>query len=472
MDFNCYFVAMKPLLLILCLPLALFLHAQEKFYEEPIGWRGSDIELHTISDHDKHQNCLFLCNDDSVRAFVLNNQKTIIQRFYLNRLKGEDFLGGFMKDGKVYAYFQSSGGGDLHRWVLDIAEGVGNDTLLPFAMRHERAVEQINCGDHFLYFTANRKASQFAIYDFREGNVVDTLHYQFEEGVWKALTHLDGGLSREMNVICVDPDDLLNPDMAHIPNKLYWRRDSLFLLMNGLEEGVTAVYSFDMRNKKVDVRKITHNNVLKLDPPLTDYVDNSMLLDDRLYFVSAEDAKLNVQVRDFYSGRLLKQFTAVRDSEIAFKNTPIIQEGSFYHPGGRELGKTRQLIRKMVSGTAVLLAMGQDSGRVELTVGAWQHMASNGPMGPFARPGLNLFISPTSLLHPSNIRSSRFKMLVDGTSFEHVPGSVAMDISDRIEEYTKGVSIPSKGESLFSNNGRPVYAYYSRDAHSIVLSGF
>jgi len=464
---------MKILLFLLALPVALSVSAQDKFFEEPIGWRGKSIELHTISDHDKQRSCLFLCNDDSIRVFLLDTKEAVVQHWYLNRLKEEQFLGGFIKGGKVYAFLQASAGiSDLHVWTLDIADGIGDDYTVPFAMRHERAVEEVSAGDHFLFMTANKKASQFAIYDFGENKTCDTLHYQFEDGIWKALTTFDGGFSREMAVLKVDPDEKMNPDMAHVPNKLYWMRDTLFLLMNKYQKGVTAVFSFDMRGKKVDFRKITHNNAQTFDPEHS-YVDNSMLLNGRLYFVSAEDNRLNVQVRDFYSGSLLKEYSAARDDDITFKNTPIIQEGSFYHPGARELAKTRQLLRKMVSGNAVLLVTPEDSGRVCLTIGAWQQMQRGGGFGgPMMMPGAPVFTSPGVFFRSTTVRSSRFKMLVDSASLQYVPGDMPSDIGDRIEQYTEKVSIPPAGETLFRNGGNYIYAYYNRDEHKIMLTKF
>ena len=451
--------------------------AQVKFFEEEIGWRGKSIELHTIADRDKQQNCLFLCNNDSIRAFVLDGKRNVVQHFYFNRLQDEQFLGGFIKDGKVQVFLQGSGAiSDLHVWVLDIAGGTGDDYIVPFAMRHERAVEEFSCGDHFLFFSVNRKASQFAIYDFREGKRCDTLHYTFQEGVWQALTAFNGGWSRELDVVKIDPEAEMNPDMAHIPNKLYWMHDSLFLLMNNYVRGVTAVFSFDLHTRKVDFRSIQHNNAHTMDPPLVDYVDNSMLLDDKLYFVSAEDAGLDVQVRSFYSGALLKEYEVKRDEEITWKNTPIVQEGSYYKKGPRELGKTRQLVRKMVNGSAVLMANREDSGRVGVTVGAWQRMSSGGPgfgMGTMMMAGsVPVFVSTGVFFRSNSIRSSRFKMVLDSASLEHVPGEITGDIGEKIERYTDGISIPPEGENLFVNAGTYVYAYYNRDEHKLMLSSF
>ena len=70
------------------------------------------------------------------------------------------------------------------------------------------------------------------------------------------------------------------------------------------------------------------------------------------------------------------------------------------------------------------------------------------------------------------IRSSRFKMQLDSTSLQHIPGEISGGIGDRIEQYTDGISIPPAGEILLRNSGKYVYAYYNRDEHKIMLVDF
>jgi len=470
----------KWLILLWAIPIALRLSAQQKFFEEPIGWHGKNIELHTISDRGNLQHCLFLMNSDSVRVFLMDNNQTVVQRFYIPRTGGEDFMGGFIRDKKIYAFFQGgSGGSDLHGWTLDIVGGTSGDFNFPFAMKHERAVEQINCGDHFLFFSVNRKASQFTIYDFLDDKRCDTLSYQFEPKVWKALTSVRGMWNRDMNVTEIDPDGECSTEMAKTPNKIYWMKDTLFLLMNHYEKGVTTVFSFDIRGRQVGFRRIVHNNAQTLNPPLEDYVDNSMLLDDKLYFVSAESGKLNLQIRDFHSGRMVREYTAKRDEDIAFKNSPIIQEGGAYsRHETRELGKTRQLLRKMTDGSALIVARREDSGRVGLTIGSYKKVTNNGYAAGYFAPvtaigelaivtykGFTFFRGDWS-------KSARFKTLLDTTNYEHMNSDTDSEITERVEDYTKDVSIPPAGENLFRNSGKYVYAYYNRDEHKLMLVNF
>lgn len=465
---------MKLLLLLLCLPVALSLHAQEKIYEEAVGWRGEDIEMHTISDSGKTMHCLFLSNIDSMRGFLLDEKLSIVQHFAFRLLKKEAFRGGFIKDGKVNVFLQSSGADhDLHVWVLDIAGGGTTDYTIPFGQRHQVAVDQISCGDHFLYFTVNKKSSVFAIYDFRGGQRYDTLYYHFEDRVWLALNKWFGPGIREMNVAIVDPDDPMNPRVAAVPNKLYLVGDSLFLLMNHGEMGVTWVYSFDLRSKNVSFRKIVQNNARIWDPPLELYKDNSILLDGKLYFVSAQDTQLCVQVRDFYSGKRLATYTAHQDETIAFKNTPIVS--GFDQEKVRQLKNTHDLLWEMIYGDAIIMATHEDSGRVGLVVGAWNNKYYGGPgivppgtllFTPFVIAGTAVFID-----YLRTVRNPRFKMLLDSVTFQHVAGGVPPDPEDRIERLTKDIKIPPQGENLFGHAGIQVLAYYDARTREMVLMG-
>jgi hypothetical protein len=46
------------------------LSAQEVIYSEVIGWKGNDIELHTIPDKLGQQHAMFLVREDSIRDFL------------------------------------------------------------------------------------------------------------------------------------------------------------------------------------------------------------------------------------------------------------------------------------------------------------------------------------------------------------------------------------------------------------------
>lgn len=467
----------QSLVLLFILSMARPLSAQNKIYEETIGWRGKNIELHTISGRNKQENCVFLLNFDSVRLFYLDNTATVIRQFGVRRKLGEKLLGGFIKEGKIYIFLHvDHGEPHMHGWTFDIAAGTAEDYYIPFAMEHEKMAERISGGDHFLCFAVNKKAAQFVLYDFKDGKNYDSLHYQFEDGIWKKLTK-SAGFSRDIDVAKFNQEGESSVENAQTPNKLYLIRDTLYLLMN-VDKGVSGIFHFDLPHRQVAYRVILHNEISYKEPPPADYADNSYLLDGKLYFVSVTPDSLNVEVRDFITGELLRQFSAGKEDSIPFKNTPIIQEGSsFSKNDSRELTKTRQLIRKMLNGTAVIMVNREDSGRVAVAVGSFAQMSAGGGGGGGMWMGgtataPQVYVSSGGFYRDTWTKSARFKMLLDAGTMEHIGGDMPATINEKIESYTEGALIPPEGENLFLNNGSFIYGYYDRNEHKIILVKF
>ena len=303
------------------------LSAQEIIHEEQIGWRGSDISLSTIPDGNGNSRCLILVNDDSIRCFQLDQSEKIIGEFHLPRLNREKVLGGFIRDDKIYLFLDYRYPPSLHNYVLDRRTGSITQSLVSFELKKEKVVDRLNAGDHFLYFTINKKTSEFIIYDWHDQEEMDTIRYHFEdEEAWNDIS-VSTGFTRDINVAKVDEAGDCGEDIAGNPNKIYLHGDTLYLLMNK-DRGITRVYSFNTHTKQVSSRDIIHNKIGENKIAQAGYVDNSFLYDDKLFFVSASSERLAVQVLDFNSGKILKKFITERDDSISYKNTPVIQEGS------------------------------------------------------------------------------------------------------------------------------------------------
>ena len=58
--------------------------AQQKHFEQIIGWRGKAIQLHTISDKTKQQSCTFVVGNGSIRAIILITTKRYANWLYYN----------------------------------------------------------------------------------------------------------------------------------------------------------------------------------------------------------------------------------------------------------------------------------------------------------------------------------------------------------------------------------------------------
>lgn len=446
--------------------------AQQKHFEDAIGWRGNKIELHTISNKSKNQSCTFAVNSDSIRAFVFNDQVQPIRQFALMRNSGEKILGGFIRDSIVYLFTEKSGSDELRSCMLDIATGKIKEKYIAFDLNKEKTVDHISAGDRFLYFTSNKRTLELNIYIFTNEHGCDTLRYAFPQKMWEDLTTYKG-LSRVVSVEKVDLEGECSINTAVKGNKLYPRNDTLLLVMNNHRDS-TYVYSFDLENKKVNNWLIKHHS--DVFPGTDSYADNSFLLRNKLYYVIATSDSMCMQVVDLYTGAINKSFVANREDTILFKNTPIIQEGGQYSFGAsRELTKTRQLLRKMVNGDAVITATLNYNNQVEVIVGSYAEMRSGGGgyMMMAGAPGAPMVMLPTGGFSRGGwVKSARFKTLLNASTFEHINGEIGNSINERIEYYTEGIRIPSEAENLFMTSGRYYHAYYSRDERKLIILKF
>jgi hypothetical protein len=347
--------------------------------------------------------------------------------------------------------------------------------FIPFETKKEKLIDRFSCGDHFVYFTFSKKTSEFIVHDFHDESNYSTMKYKFSDDTWEDITS-NNVVSRIINIVKVDGEGECDVSIARNPKKIYLVNDTLQLLLNN-KWGQTNIFSFDLRNQKVSNRVINHEDG-KVNFSSLHYVQNSFLLNDKLYYTQANPDSLDVQIIDFASGKILQHYSATRDKDIAFKNTPIVQEGgsSIWTAGQtRELDKTRQLLRKMVGGGAVIEATENKKGQVELMIGSYKelHQAGGGMWMPGATASApSQFLPVGGFSYGSWSKSARFKMLVDASSGAHIDGDMDRSINDRIEEYTKEAKIPPEAENLISCNGQYYYLYYNRNDHKLITRQF
>jgi hypothetical protein len=428
--------------------------AQQKQYEFELGWKSVKLELHTISDRNKQQSCTFIVSPDSIRALVFNNQVQAIRQFGMKHIYEQQLLGGFISNAKVYLFTKEGTKDELHNWVLDIATGTAKENILPFDLNKEKLIDRISGGNRFLYITSNKKTAELIVYNFTSETQFDTLHYQL--GAHKA----DFGT--------VDMEGVCPIDVAVEKNKLYLQGDTLQLVMND-QLNATQITSFDLLNKKISNREIPHQ--------VRASADNSFLFENKLYYVGASADSLHIQIVDVNSGAVKKSYVAFAEDTIAFKNTPIMQEGGFYAYGGtREIGKTKQLLRKMDNGDPVICATINSNNQLELVVGSYMKMRMAMATGGVAfRPtsSNSVAMMPPGMFY-SNWwdKSVRFKTLLDARSLEHIGGVPGNSINEKIDYYTGGRKIPALGINLFKTNGRYYVAYYENDSRKLSILKF
>ena len=452
--------------------------AQNKQFVEFLGWSGKRIELHTISNRTRQSSCTFVVSSDSVRAFVFTGPLKLMRQFSLPLTSDEKLLGGFMRDSSVYMFTQQAGKDELHCSALNVVTEKVKENVIPFDPGKEKKVTYISAGNHFLYVTANYKANELILYNFSSEQRGTALRYSFSEALWIDLTAA-GLFNRTVKLEKIDQEGDIDLEALIKNNKLYVNNESVLLVMNNHIDS-THVISFDLKQQKVSSWVIDHNPGKPASKHVS-YSDNSFLFRNKLFYVRATNDSLLIQIVDPYNGAIERSFSTESDQEISYKNTPILQEGGADGINDlRDLGKTRQLLRKMISGNAVITAQPYGNNQVEVVVGTYRKTTVTMPTTntvttgqPYPGSyGTTMRNQPGGFTRHTLTKSVHFKMLLYAGDFSHMAGEPGTSINERIERYTANLNVPPESENIFVTNGQYYYAYYDQEERKLVVLKF
>ncbi|MBO9201843.1 MULTISPECIES: hypothetical protein [Niastella] len=463
---------MRTLLLIILCLITSQLFSQEKQLEQAIGWKGNAIEIHTVSDNAKQQCGLLVANEDSIRVSWINSNKQVVKQFAMARGLEEPLLGGFIKEGKMYLYNQNPEAPVVRAWKLDSATGDVTESGIPLDFKDENLVSAVNCGDHFVYVNINPKNAELLVHDFANEHEYATLRYHFDPELWRKLIKT-ANIKKGLQVGNIEVEGEGNLPLSACANKIYSRNDTLLLLMNN-ELKETSVYCFDLKNKQVTTRGVSHFAGFPYKSS-DDAVDNSFLVQDKLLYVRVSKDSMGIQILNFYTGATLTTFKASAKEVLGFKNSLIFSEPFIE---GDRLPETDQLYRKILRNYPLIMAMPTNNNQLAITIGS-SSITNTVARGhnfipvPLLIPGmfpLHLLMLPVAA-GPKKVvpETNYFTMLIDAGSGEHVKGAPPTILSKEIEQFSKDLKRPPLGETLFMINGGYYYAYYDKKGRKVVI---
>lgn len=440
---------MRCLLLIVLCFLSNALLARQNKFEMPVGWKGDQIRLHTLAAKDHQFTCLFLANEDSIRTWLLNSDFQLVRQFAMHRRRYEEMVGGFIRNGNIYLFTERQFDEGLHSHTINITTGAVTEYTVPFDLKQERVLATFNGGDHFLYFTVNKKTPELIVHDFTSERTFTSLRHPFTETEY---------LNRSIQAEKVEAD--AEPGVAAVKslNKIYLRHDTLYLIMNKARS-FTKLVCFYLSGQLVQERLIRHNGY---QPDDNGYTNNSFLLNDALYFMQATADSLWLDVANLHTGATLAAFNAGSEQEISFRNTPVKQEGSDLMPGTERELTTKQFLRKLVNTKAFIMAAPYNNNTVTLTVGTTDQvvMNSSGAAGMTFRETWS--------------KSIGFKLLFNTESHVQSPGKPGNSIRERVDYFihTKALKIPKGAGKIFMRHRKFYYAFYDKKDRKLAIQEF
>lgn len=404
-----------------------------------------------IVNKENGNSVIFIADAKNVYGYKLNPQFQLIDKLAseTKKRKYKVFIGADIH-GEDYRIFLSNP--DKNKFTsinfsYSSKSTNHNEFELPL---YEYFIQTISPANKLYFLTANKFSGELFLYSFDADGSPIKNKIELESTLIKDKN----GKAVKIATLLVNPDKI-NKFEKDIPNsieavsdltKMYVRDNSVILTFDQ-NKSVTQILTIDIDTKKSSMK--TFEKPL-LNTNSSRKKTNSFLYDKYIFEVAATKDIFSMQILNYSSGDFIKEYAVNKNETIAFKNTPIIQEGAVYN-SYRELEKTKKFLRKITAeniGVSVIKVADD----YLFTIGGYVKQARGGGgfmMGPGfggipigGAGNVSFFFNPTMFAYNSfsSTKSTRIEGVFND-NFEHSPEKeVPENIFDKIDKH------PTKSE--------------------------
>lgn len=351
--------------------------------------------------------------------------------------------------------------------------------------KDEIFLESFHLGENYYLVTTGWTGSYLVFYridtelntETRKVGLENFSFGNYENGLYQNLLNYEG----ELSISKISYETLNSLATAVGQHKIYVF-DNTFSLTLDKYFGQTLFLKIDLQNWSTHLSKFDLKNVNCKKSNST-----SFLLYNNLFKSQVCDDQLLISVFDSSTGSELNRFQVDSESEIDFKNTPIMQEGgnTIYAADSRELTSTKSLLKKMIkSDMSISVNLSeQPENCYEVTIGSFEEkqMASGG--APNYSGGTSVPIGGMNVQIPNNptysgylkntwTKSVFFKTKLKQENFSHLQGKIEKNEFDRIQDFTNRYSNKIVTETVFYRNGQYYLLHYAKDSQNLVVTKF
>jgi hypothetical protein len=331
----------------------------------------------------------------------------------------------------------------------------------------ERFIQTVNYDNKFFLISGSKLTNRLYVHTFdKDGkpkrNTLDIGSLRFINYNGNKINLLSL-LIKDGNITKFEENTPTSIELASEERKMYVR------------ENGSALFSFDHHKMftqvlKIDLNTLEASAIQFRKPSLgkRSKRTNSYLNGENFFTIAVTKDAFTVEILDFNTGYLIKEYAANKNDSITFKNTPIIQEGGMYNDY-RELGKTKRFLRRIAKGNTGISAR-KVNNQFHLVIGGYIEQRMNGGMMmPFGGIPIASFGAATVFFNPaqfafnsfSNHKATRIESLFD-ENFNHLQGEIQENAFDKME----GFSSDNKGSTVFKYKDfyiKTEYASFSKD---------
>ncbi len=479
------------------LPLLIFallsnnFYAQEKFVDIPNSLKQgirSVKDAFSVVNEDGKTFAVFIDDNKTLNGYLYNYDLTPIASYASEGLPNryDEIIGQTIEGNQMKLFLKSSNNKKFGSILFDFDNSTSVETQFDFKLRNDRFLQSYSKDGEFYIFTVDKRSSILNTYVFnhsgeysKESFDLSDRPFRDDRNVPCTLDDLiveNAGFNKIVTLAKIDETTPNAIDVTSNTTKIFERENGIVLT---LDKGKVYTYIIELKvpDMQVDFQAVSKPQLLvngEFDK------SNSYLYGDKLFQITGNQKEMRFQVMDLNTEKILKKLYLEKDGDIAFKNSPIIQEGGTYSPNRvREMEKTSKFLRKISADDIGLAVIPNESG-YQITMGGNKRLTSGG--GAMAMPGFGVPIATagavTFYFNPvyfayssySGSKSTRIECLFD-ENFEHIEGDVPRNVFDDIKSFADNVSDP-RAENVFKLGDFYIYGSYNTNNHVYELTKF
>ena len=418
--------------------LVLTTYAQEVILTHKIAQKKSNSFLNTIipilNERNNNTSILFI-DEKQVYGYLFNENFNIIKK-QTSKKRGSNYervLGQTTSGNNVYKIFFSNNKFNKFSFInisFENSDSVYKEIELK--LENEKYVTATTYNNKFYIITIVKDTSIFNIYSFENNNdgyiktsidfstekFIDI--YENETNLYDLLKTYTGKFSIKTNIEKIKKDYHYSIDITSSNNKVYRIKDKLVFTLDE-NENITQLISINLDNFKKEIIRISQP-FKEIDTKNKN--TNSFIYEDHVFLISATNNKFIFQIQNYYTGDIIKTYSASENEVISFKNSPILEKETSRNKI-IESENTKKILRKMVNG------------RIGISV----HKFKN---------NFNITFGGKKIVRHDQLVEGIYLTYINGLydeDFNHINGEIPVNITDKIYEFKEDK--PTSNKTLF-----------------------
>jgi len=420
-----------------------------------------------VVDSETGNIAFFLEENKLVKGFLYDKDFKLLAKVYSEDLKDKykSFIGFQIKGNIISLFMNTKNNRSYGVLTFNFENETSVVTEIDFKLKGEEYIESISTNNSFYLISRPKNKNQFNIYTFNEDFLVNENEIIFKEDDF--LDRRDRPIKLYDIFFKTRKINNKAPNSIEATSKFvkFYDYDNRVIITSDIYNEFTFLININLNDFSYSVDKFVHP---KYETSMIYVKSNSYVYENNLFQIITSSKKLNIQITDLETKKIIKEYSASKSSPIDFKNSQIILEGGDFKKH-RELDKTSQFLRKIAK-YRVGISVYKQKGIYQMTVGGITE-GSSGMGYVFAGAivggmvgGVIVAASINSMTYSyygyTKTKSVRITGLFDD-DFTHVKGA----ISDNPFEIMKAFFEENKefkAKTILSYNGSYLYGFYNK----------